>query len=98
MRAAMMGERRSMGAVRVGQPRPASAAARRFVSASRSQMAFDSVALRLTTPLLKLGKAASDGGMRAAVRLPGMRRARPPCPLDRTRVDSAGLNVCSVRV
>src|SRR6516162_9452128 len=27
---------------------------------------------------------ASDGGMRAAVRLPGMRRACPPCPPDRT--------------
>jgi hypothetical protein len=34
------------------QPRPASAAARRLISALRSQMAFDSVALRLTTPLL----------------------------------------------
>jgi len=30
--------------------------------------------------------AASDGGMRAAVRLPGMRRACPPCPPDRTRL------------
>jgi hypothetical protein len=30
--------------------------------------------------------AASDGGMRAAVRLPGMRRASPPCPPDRTRL------------
>src|SRR5580704_5286408 len=30
--------------------------------------------------------AASDGGMRAAVRLPGMRRTRPPCPPDRTRL------------
>ena len=30
--------------------------------------------------------AASDGGMRAAVRLPGMRRARPPCPPDRTKL------------
>src|SRR5580704_14690764 len=29
---------------------------------------------------------ASDGGMRAAVRLPGMRRACPPCPPDRTRL------------
>ena len=27
---------------------------------------------------------AGDGGMRAAVRLPGMRRACPPCPPDRT--------------
>src|SRR5262245_19596997 len=30
--------------------------------------------------------AASDGGMRAAVGLPGMRRACPPCPPDRTRL------------
>lgn len=30
--------------------------------------------------------AASDGGMRAAVRLSGMRRACPPCPPDRTRL------------
>jgi hypothetical protein len=30
--------------------------------------------------------AAGDGGMRAAVRLPGMRRACPPCPPDRTRL------------
>jgi hypothetical protein len=30
--------------------------------------------------------AASDGGMRAAVRLSGLRRARPPCPPDRTRL------------
>ena len=30
--------------------------------------------------------AAADGGMRAAVRLPGMRRACPPCPPDRTRL------------
>jgi len=29
---------------------------------------------------------ASDGGMRAAVRLPGMRRAFSPCPPDRTRL------------
>jgi hypothetical protein len=29
---------------------------------------------------------AGDGGMRAAVRLPGMRRACPPCPPDRTRL------------
>ena len=28
----------------------------------------------------------SDGGMRAAVRLPGMRRACPPCPPDRTKL------------
>ena len=30
--------------------------------------------------------AASDGGMRAAVRLPEMPRACPPCPPDRTRL------------
>ena len=30
--------------------------------------------------------AAGDGGMRAAVRLPEMRRACPPCPPDRTRL------------
>src|SRR5271170_3150868 len=30
--------------------------------------------------------AASDGGIRAAVRLPGMPRACPPCPPDRTRL------------
>jgi hypothetical protein len=30
--------------------------------------------------------AASDGGMRAAVCLPGMRRACPPCPPDRTKL------------
>ena len=29
---------------------------------------------------------ATYGGMRAAVRLPGMRRACPPCPPDRTRL------------
>jgi hypothetical protein len=29
---------------------------------------------------------ASDGGMRAAVRLPGMRRACPPCPPNRTKL------------
>ena len=29
---------------------------------------------------------ATDGGMRAAVRLPGMRRAFSPCPPDRTRL------------
>jgi hypothetical protein len=30
--------------------------------------------------------AAADGGMRAAVRLPGMPRACPPCPSDRTKL------------
>jgi hypothetical protein len=30
--------------------------------------------------------AASDGGMRVAVLLPGMRRACPPCPPDRARL------------
>jgi hypothetical protein len=29
---------------------------------------------------------ASDGGMRTAVRVPGMRRACPPCPPDRTKL------------
>jgi len=30
--------------------------------------------------------AAANGGMRVAVRLPGMRHACPPCPPDRTRL------------
>ena len=30
--------------------------------------------------------AAANGGMRVAVRLPGMRQACPPCPPDRTRL------------
>src|SRR5215467_10260417 len=33
-----------------------------------------------------LHTAAANGGMRVAVRLPGMRHARPPCPPDRTRL------------
>jgi hypothetical protein len=41
------------------QPRPADA--RRLISASRSQMTFDSVALRSTAPLLKLGKVVKPG-------------------------------------
>jgi hypothetical protein len=36
-------------------------ALRRLILASRSQIAFDSVALRLTTLLLKLGKVAKPG-------------------------------------
>jgi hypothetical protein len=43
---------------RGGQPSPA---ARHRISASRSQMAFDSVAFRLTAPLLKLSKVAKPG-------------------------------------
>jgi len=33
-----------------------------------------------------LHTAAANGGMRVAVRLPGMRHACPPCPPDRTRL------------
>ena len=86
---------------RVGVPRRREAAgwfghhpsffARRAISASRSQRTFDSVALRLTAPLLKLGKDAKPG------HLPDTSTIRPwstPKPASRSAVLNSSEVIC----
>ena len=65
------------------------AAARRLISASRSQIVFDSVALRLRTPLLKLGKVANPG------HLPDM-STNHPCATPNPASRRAALNSAAV--